>query len=370
MKILQVAPLWEDVPPKNYGGTELVVCILCEELVKRGHEVTLIASKSSNTSVKIIAPIKKNLREMGSIMPSFYENIATSRAIEISSEFDIIHNHCGLSMIPYQQFFKAPVLTTLHGAFILQEEINVYKTFKNLPYISISNSQRQKNKELNYLSTIYNGIWVDKFEFQEKSNLKEPYLAFLGRISPEKGTHLAIKLAKETGWKLIIAAKVDKTDVEYYEKEIKPHIDNKKIVYIGEIGHEAKVELLKNAYAVVHAVTWPEPFGLIMVESMACGTPVLALNMGSIPEVIKHGVTGYIEDNIEDLIKRVKDIYKIDRFACRKHVEDNFSEKRMVDDYIKTYSKLITPSKISIVSIKEKTITKKTIDVDKQKEIN
>jgi len=350
MKILQVAPLWEDVPPKTYGGTELVVHILCEELTKRGHEVTLIASKTSKTMVNIDAPINKNLREMNSLMPGFYEDLSAVKTIELSGNFDIVHNHAGLPLLPYHKFLKAPMVTTLHGAFTLQEEIKAYKYFKNLSYVSISNSQRCGNPVLNYVDTVYNGIVVEDFEFQAFPDLKDPYLTFLGRISPEKGTHLAIQLAKKTGWKLVIAAKVDKVDREYFRKKIKPHIDNKQIIYIGEIGHKAKVNLLKNSHALVHAVTWPEPFGLTMAESMACGTPVLALNMGSIPEIIKDGETGYIEENIKDLTKRVKDINNIDRYTCRKHLEDNFSDKRMVESYIKTYQKLIEPAKISFMS--------------------
>lgn len=354
MKILQIAPLWEDVPPKTYGGTELVVHILCEELVKRGHDVTLIASRASNTSAKLVSPVKVNLREAKTLMPTHYENLCVAKAIDISGDFDIIHNHCGLSMLPFHNFLKAPVITTLHGAFVAGEEVNAYKSFKNMPYISISNSQRLGNKCLNYISTVYNGILIDKFEFQEFPNNKEPYLTFLGRISEEKGVHLAIKLAKQTGWKLIIAAKVDKADRKYYEERIKPEIDNENIVYIGEVGHKAKSDLLRNAHALVHAVTWPEPFGLTMAEAMACGTPVLALNSGSVPEVVEHGVTGYVENNIEELIKRVDDIGKIDRFACRKHVEDNFSAQRMVSGYVKAYYKLASHPNFSVVSIKRK----------------
>ena len=354
MKILQISPLWEDVPPKTYGGTELIVHILCEELTKRGHDVTLIASKTSNTSANLEYTVSNSLRESKTLMPTFYENISAAKVLEISGEFDIIHNHCGLSMLPFHKLLKVPMITTLHGAFIVEEEVNAFKTFKYLPFISISNSQREWNKELNYISTVYNGINVDQFEFQEKPNVKEPYLTYLGRISREKGVHLAIKLAKQTGWKLIIAAKIDVNDREYYESEVKHLINNEDIVYIGEIGHKAKVDLLKNAHALIHAVTWPEPFGLTMAESMACGTPVLALNQGSIPEVIKHGVTGYVENNIDDLIKRVDDIDKIDRLTCRKYVEDNFSGKKMVDSYIKAYYKLVGPPKISIVSLKQK----------------
>lgn len=358
MKILQVAPLWEDVPPKKYGGTELVVHILCEKLVKKGHDVTLIATKSSECSVKKETPINKNLREMNSIMPCFYENLSNLKTIEISGNFDIIHNHAGLPLLPYCSVLKAPMVTTLHGAFILKEEIEAYKALKNLPYISISNSQRHGNPDLNYISTVYNGIAIDSFEFQEKPDLQDPYLTFLGRISPEKGIHHAIKLALKTGWKLIIAAKIDKVDRDYYEEEVKPYVDGKQILYIGEIGHKEKVNLLKNAHALVHAVTWPEPFGLTMAESMACGTPVLALKIGSVPEVVKDGETGYVEENIDDLIKRVNDIYKIDRFACRKHIENNFSDKRMVENYINAYKKLIEVPKISIMSTKQKTYLK------------
>jgi len=369
MKILQVAPLWEDVPPKMYGGTELIVHILCKELTKKGHDVTLIASKSSEVSVKLEAPIKKNLREMNSIMPGFYENLSAARVIEISNDFDIIHNHCGLSLLPFHKSLKSPMVTTLHGSFIIEEEVETYKYFKNLPYVSISDSQREGNKELNYVSTVYNGIVIENFEFQEKPNVQEPYLAFLGRISPEKGMHHAIRLAKETGQKLIIAAKIDKVDIEYYETQIKPQIDNKQIVYIGEVGLQNKVELLKNARALIHAVTWPEPFGLTMAESMACGTPVLALNMGSIPEVIVDGITGYIEENVDDLIKRVADIDKIDRFVCRKHVEDNFSDRRMVENYLETYYKLLETPKISIMSLKKEIKLQDNLQIKKQKEI-
>lgn len=356
MRILQVAPLWEDVPPKTYGGTELVVHTLCEELVKRGHDVTLLATKSSKTSARLVSPVKKSLRSSKSLMPTFYENICAISAIELSGEFDIIHNHCGLAVLPFHNYMKAPMITTLHGAFVVEEEVNAFKLFKNHNFVSISNSQRLGNKGLNYVDTVYNGIVIKKFEFQEKPNTKDPYLCFLGRISPEKGVHLAIKLAKETGWKLIIAAKVDRADKGYFENIIKPELDDKNAIYIGEIEHKEKVELLKNAHALVHAVTWPEPFGLTMAESMACGTPVLAMNMGSVPELVKHGVTGYVENNIDDLIKRVDDIDKISRFECRKRVEDNFSDERMVQGYIKAYYKLVSKPKVSIVS----TLNKKT----------
>lgn len=360
MKILQLSALWEDVPPKTYGGTELVVYNLCEGLIRQGHEVLLIAPKESKTSAKIVSPVKKPLREMGTNIPFFYEDMAISMAIEESAKYDIVHNHLGLPVLPFHNLFKCPMVTTLHGAFVVKEETKAFQFYKNLPYISISNSQRKGNPSLNYVSTVYNGIDVNKFEFRSEPDTNNPYLAYLGRISPEKGAHHAIRLARETGWKLIIAAKVDGKDVDYYEKEIKPCIDNKQIVFIGEVDHVGKENLLKNAHALIHAVTWPEPFGLTMVESMACGTPVLALNMGSIPEVINHGVTGYIEETIEGLINRVKDIDKIDRYACRKHVVENFSDIRMVENYLQTYQKVIETGKHPSLTVKsERTKAKK-----------
>lgn len=341
MKIAQIAPLWETVPPKTYGGTELVAYLLCEEFVKRGHEVTLFASEDSITSAKLEPIIKKPMREAGIEYPLYHELKSISKILERSKEFDVIHNHMGYQLLPFAGLINIPIVTTLHGAFIVKEEMEFYKQYKNLPFVSISDSQRKGMSDINYISTVYNGIETEKFIYQEKPATDNPYLAFLGRFSEEKGPHLAIKLARETGWKLIMAGKIGKNDREFYEKEVKPFIDDRQIIYIGELGHDAKVELLKGASATLHPVIWPEPFGLVMIESMSCGTPVLALNNGSIPEVIKDKITGFVENNIEDLILRVKDIEKINRFDCRKHVEDNFSAQKMADNYLETYKKIL-----------------------------
>lgn len=349
MKIAQFAPLWETVPPKKYGGTELVVYILCEELIKRGHEVTLFASGDSKTSAKLEPIIEKPMREAGILnlscyesIISCYENMAMAKILGMKDEFDIIHNHLGPAFIPFAQALDIPVVNTVHGAFIHDDCINFCMKYSSSPFVSISDSQRAGAPSLNYVSTVYNGIQVEKYAFQDKPNMESPYIAFLGRLSEEKGTHLAIKLAKETGNKLIMAGKVDKNDEDYYEREVKHLIDGEQIVYIGELGHDDKVELLKNAFMTVHPVTWPEPFGLVMAESMACGTPVLALNHGSIPEVIADGVTGFVEDDIDALIKRVKEVKNIDRKACRKHVENNFSAERMIDGYLNVYRRIIS----------------------------
>ena len=341
MRIAQFAPLWETVPPKKYGGTELVVYVLCEELARRGHEVTLFASGDSRTSANLEAVIEKPMRESDFLNVSCYENMAIARLLEMKDSFDIVHNHMGPSFIPFSNLLGIPIVNTLHGAFINEEDINFCMKFTDSPFVSISDSQREGAPDLNYVSTVYNGIQVEKYSYQEEPDTQNPYIAFLGRLSVEKGVHHAIKLAKETGHKLIIAGKVDKADKQYYESEIKHLIDGKQIVYIGELGHDDKVELLQNAFMTVHPVIWPEPFGLVMAESMACGTPVLALNKGSIPEVVKHKVTGFVENDIDSLIKRVKEVENIDRRACRKHVEDNFSAARMTEGYLAVFRKLI-----------------------------
>lgn len=349
MKIAQLAPLWETVPPKTYGGTELVVYSLCEQLCQQGHDVTLFASGDSRTSANLDSCVKIPMRESGTGMPCYYENLSMSNLLAKADEFDIIHNHLGFPFLPFAKLIDTPVVTTLHGAFVNKEETEIYRSNKHLPFISISHYQRKGAPFLNYISNVYNGIDIERYPFQEKPRTEKPYLLFLGRISVEKGTHHAINIAKQTDFDLVIAGKIGEADIEYYEKEIKHLIDGKKIIYVGEVGHEAKCELFKNAYATLHTVTWPEPFGLVMAESMLCGTPVLALRDGSIPEVIKHGVTGFVETTPEALLARIKEVDKIDRRACRKHVEDNFSSKKMGEEYYNTYKKLIKQKHLSSV---------------------
>lgn len=341
MRIAQLAPLWETVPPRTYGGTELVVHILCEEMTKMGHEVTLFATGDSKTSADLVPIIEAPMRQLGVKNPVYFELQAIASVMERAEDFDIIHNHLGVQFLPFLEMLNIPVVTTLHGAFTQKEDIEFFNKYKAQPFISISDSQRVGASNLNYVSTVYNGIQVERYDFQQEPDKENPYLCFLGRISPEKGAHHAIRLAKETGWKLIMAGKIDAADIDYYENEIKDLIDGHQIIFIGEVAHKAKNELLKNAVATIHAVTWPEPFGLVMAESMACGTPVLALNCGSIPEVIAHGKTGFVENNIEALIERVKEIESIDRKQCRERVEKHFSAQKMAQGYLDAYQKLI-----------------------------
>lgn len=342
MKVAQLAPLWEPVPPITYGGTELVVHNLTEELVAQGHDVTLFACGQSNTSAKLFSNIQQPLRKSCTEMYHLYEAELISMLLSMQDNFDIIHNHTGPSFLPYAHYLKTPIVSTMHNAFNILEEADFIKKYSHLPFISISDYQRVLAPELNYVSTVYNGINIEQYEFKKEPDANNPYLLFLGRICIEKGAHLAIKLAKETGHRLIMAGKIGTHDMDFYNREIKHLIDNEQIIYIGEVNHSQKVNLFKNAIATVHPITWPEPFGLVLTESMACGTPVLALKDGSIPEVMQNGITGFIEDNIEDLIKKTRAIPLINRRRCREHVEKNFTTQNMVKNYINVYEKIIS----------------------------
>lgn len=340
MRIAQVAPLWERVPPPGYGGTELVVGLLTDELVRRGHEVTLFASGDSLTLAKLVSVHPRALRLDPSIKEyGVYEMLELSRVYEAANEFDIIHSHMGCNALPYVNLVNTPTVHTLHGIFTPDNE-KLFVNAKNQPYVSISNSQREPRLGLNYVATVYNGIDVSSHQFHPQPE-EPPYLAFLGRISPEKGTHIAIQIAKQAGWRLKMAGKVDVVDKEYFEKEVKPLIDGKQIEYLGEANHVQKNALMGGAVATLFTITWREPFGLVMVESMAAGTPVIAMNMGSVPEVIAHGKTGFICNNVAECIDAVGKVEKLDRYTCREHVENNFSVRKMVDGYEAVYQEIV-----------------------------
>ncbi len=339
MRIAQIAPLWERVPPPGYGGTELVVGLLTDELVRRGHEVTLFASGDSITLAKLESVYPRALRLDKTVKePAVYDMLQLSRVYEQAEEFDIIHSHVGFIALSYANLVNTPTVHTLHGIFSPDNE-KMFLHAKNQPYVSISHSQRQSRLELNYAATVYNGIDVSSHKFHPQAE-EPPYLAFLGRISPEKGTHLAIQIAKQAGWRLKIAGKVDVVDVEYYEREVKPLIDGKQIEYLGEANHEQKNALMGGAVATLFTITWQEPFGLVMVESMAAGTPVIAMNMGSVPEVILHGKTGFICNSVEECASAVSKAAELDRYTCRQHVENNFSVRKMVDGYEAVYQQI------------------------------
>jgi len=340
MRIAQVAPLWERVPPPAYGGIELIVGLLTDELVKRGHEVTLFASGDSITLAKLESVHPQALRLDSTVKEcGIYEMLQMSRVYEQASEFDIIHSHMGCSALSYANLVKTPTVHTLHGIFTPDNE-KMFSHARRQPYVSISDAQREPRLNLNCVATVYNGIDLNTYKFYDKPQ-DQPYLAFLGRISPEKGTHLAIEIAKRSGWRLKMAGKVDVVDVDYFEQEIKPHIDGKQIEYFGEADHEKKNELMGGAVATLFPITWREPFGLVMIESMASGTPVIAMELGSTSEVIVHGKTGFLVNSVEDCIAAIDKVGELNRYACREHVENNFSVRRMTDGYEAVYQQIV-----------------------------
>ena len=344
MKIAQIAPFEEPVPPKKYGGTERIVYHLTEELVKNGHNVTLFATGDSKTSAKLLPIFPQALRsiKIGQNLKAreAYKLIGLAKVIEIllKENFDIIHNHIGWRFLPFIKILKTKVVTTLHGPLDIGYQRFIYQKFPNSYYISISKNQREPLPKLNFVGNVYNGIDIRSFPFKEKSG---NYLAFLGRMSPEKGPLEAIKIAKKMKMKLVMAAKIDVVDKEYFSKKIKPLIDNRMIKFIGEVGHKKKVQLLQNAKATLVPINWREPFGLVLTESMACGTPVIAFKRGSVPEVIKDKKTGFIVKNVDEAVESLKKIDQIDRRDCRKWVEEKFTSEKMANGYEKIYSKVL-----------------------------
>jgi glycosyltransferase involved in cell wall biosynthesis len=340
MRIAQVAPLWERVPPPAYGGIELVVGLLTDELVRRGHEVTLFASGDSISLAKLESVhhqalrLDSNVREYG-----IYEMLQMSRVYEQASEFDIIHSHMGCVALPYGNLVKTPTVHTLHGIFTPDNE-KMFTHACRQPYVSISDAQREPRLNLNCVATVYNGIDLSTYDFYPEPQ-DPPYLAFLGRISPEKGTHLAIEIAKRSGWRLKMAGKVDVVDVDYYEQQIKPHIDGKQIEYLGETDHEQKSALIGGAVATLFPITWREPFGLVMIESMAAGTPVIAMALGSTTEVIAHGKTGFLCNNVDEFVEAIDQVAQLNRNDCREHVSKHFSVQKMTAGYEAVYQQVL-----------------------------
>lgn len=342
MKIAQISPLYESVPPKLYGGTERVVHFLTEELVSQGHDVTLFASGDSNTSAKLISVCKKALR----LNPEYIDPIALHIALtefvaKKSHEFDIVHSHIDYLNYPIIKRSKIPHVTTLHGRLDLPELQFVYKEFRDIPVVSISNSQRKPVPCANWKGTVYHGLPLDLFNY---NYLPGNYLAYVGRISPEKRVDRAIEIAIKAGIPIRIAAKVDKNDKEYFEEEIKHLLDHPLVEFLGEVNETEKEELLINAIGLIYPIDWPEPFGLAMIEAMACGTPVVAFRNGSVPEVVDIGVTGFIVNSIDEAVKAVENLSFIDREKCRKKFEERFSATRMANDYLNIYASMLNRS--------------------------
>jgi glycosyltransferase involved in cell wall biosynthesis len=340
MRIAQVAPLWERVPPPAYGGIELVVGLLTDELVRRGHEVTLFATGDSISLAKLVSVHPRALRLDSTVKEyNIYEMLQLSAVYERADEFDIIHSHMGCASLPYAKLVTTPTVHTLHGVFTPDNE-KMFQSAKVQPYVSISDAQRENKLGLNYVSTVYNGIDVSRYKFYPQPD-EPPYLAFLGRMSPEKGPHLAIEIAKKIGWRLKMAGKIDIVDEEYFAKEVKPFIDGKQIEYLGEANHQQKNAMIGGAVATLFPITWREPFGLVMVESMASGTPVIAMRLGATPEVIAQGKTGFLCSNVEECISAIAKVPDLDRYACRKYVQARFSMEAMTDGYEEVYRQIL-----------------------------
>ncbi|HKD35610.1 MAG TPA: glycosyltransferase family 4 protein [Pirellulales bacterium] len=337
MKIAQVAPLFESVPPQRYGGTERVVSFLTEELVRRGHDVTLFASGDSRTAAKLVAGCPQALRlDKQSVDKMAPQLVLLERVFKQADDFDIIHFHCDYLHFPWSRRHICRRLTTLHGRLDIPELAPLYREFPNEPVVSISDSQRRPLYWANWVGTVYHGLPKNLFHFHAKPG---EYLAFLGRISPEKRVDRAVRIAETLGMQLKIAAKVDSADRDYYEQKIKPLFKrNRSLVeFIGEIGEQEKDEFLGRAYALLFPIDWPEPFGLVMIESIACGTPVIAYRHGSVPEVLDNGVTGFVVDNMAQAVHAVERIGDLSRLECRRTFERRFSVERMAEDYLSVY---------------------------------
>jgi glycosyltransferase involved in cell wall biosynthesis len=344
MRIAQIAPLWERVPPFRYGGIELIVSLLTDELVRRGHEVTLFASGDSITAGQLKAVHEKALRLDERIKePGLYEQMMLAQVYQQAHHFDIIHSHVGCAALPYTSFVKTPTVHTTHGIFTSDNE-KIFRQFAWQPYISISEAQREPRLGLNYIHTVYNGIDTSVYPFHSEP-LQPAYLAFVGRLSPEKGPQEAIAIAKATGLPLKMAGKVDAVDRVFYREQIEPLIDGEQIQYLGEVSHEEKVQLLGGATVTLFPITWREPFGLVMIESMATGTPVIGMSLGSVPEVIAHGKTGFVCHNREQMIEAVPAAIKLSRQVCRDYVLQRFSVASMVNEYERAYEMVLMSGK-------------------------
>ncbi len=341
MRIAQIAPPWIPIPPYTYGGTELIISWLCDELVRRNHQVTLFATGDSKTKANLIPVWPQSLWRAKLKSPHAVFALLFEKLISLQNQFDIIHDHCEFYTTSYSRFLKPPIVTTLHHP-LTEETTILYKKFPKINYVAISKNQKRSGPGINIVKTIYNGLPVEKYPFNPNP---KNYLLWLSRIGPDKGIAEAIDIAKLSGERLIISGNILPQYADYFEFRIKPLIDGKQIQFVGASNFQKKIELLKNAKAFIFPVKRPEPFGLVVIESMACGTPVIAFKNGSLPELIEDGKTGFLVSSIEEACQAVKKINQISRENCRNHVEKNFNLKRMVNRYEKLYKKIIIKSR-------------------------
>jgi glycosyltransferase involved in cell wall biosynthesis len=339
MRIAQVAPLYESVPPKLYGGTERIVSYLTEELVREGHEVTLFASGDSMTQARLVPVCPESLRLAPNCIDQLAHHVLMLEYVfSERRNFDIIHFHIDYLHFPLSRREQIVNVTTLHGRLDIPELAPLYQVFRDMPVVSISDAQRDPLPWANWQGTVYHGLPEDQLTFRPGTG---EYLAFLGRISPEKGLDEAIKIAQLVGMPLRVAAKIDRADQEYFETCIKSRLNDPLIEFTGEIGYPEKNDFLGDAAALLFPINWPEPFGLVMIEAMACGTPVIAYPRGSVPEIVDDGITGFLVHNAEEAAKAVEGIAAIERRSCRRRFEERFSARRMSEDYLALYERLV-----------------------------
>ena len=336
LRIAQVAPIIERVPPDKYGGIERMVHDLTEELIGFGHEVTLFASGDSKTGAKLISVYPRGLRE-SKINPNKgaeeWTFLNLNSAYKIQESFDIIHDHNTIMGLPFAQYSKVPVVVTLHGAIDLNNR-RLFSSFTNPYYVSISKSQVESSPSIKTAANIYNGLNLESYPF---SRNHKGYLLFVGRMSFDKGVHHAIDVAQDLNIPLIIAAKLDDQYIPYYKQYIEPRLYNGQIKWIGEVSEKERNKLMSEAICLLNPVTWKEPFGLVMIEAMACGCPVLAFNRGSVPEIVEDKKTGYIVKDIEEMAFAVSEINRIDRMYCREYVLKKFNSRKMALAYEKLF---------------------------------
>jgi glycosyltransferase involved in cell wall biosynthesis len=339
MRIAQVAPLFESVPPKYYGGTERVVSYLTEELVRQGHEVTLFASGDSVTKAHLVAACRRSLRlDKHCIDQLSHQVLMLEHVFQRAAEFDIVHFHVDYLHFPLSRREQLTHVTTLHGRLDIPDLVPLYHEFRDMPVVSISNCQREPLPWANWQATVYHGLPADMYQFHDKPGI---YLAFLGRISPEKRVDRAIEIARQVQIPLKIAAKVDPVDKDYFEGVVEPLLRDPLVEFVGEIGKVEKEDFLGNAYALLFPIDWPEPFGLVMIEAMACGTPVIAYRSGAVPEVMEEGHTGFIVQGLEDAVEAVRRVPELSRKRCREIFDQQFTAARMAQDYVQLYERLI-----------------------------
>jgi glycosyltransferase involved in cell wall biosynthesis len=340
VKIAQVAPLHESVPPKSYGGTERIVSYLTEELVKMGHDVTLFASDDSQTQAALVAAVPQAIRLSDPPRDPIIAHLLQLAEVErMADRFDIIHFHTDYLHFPMFRGRAVPQVTTLHGRIDSEDAGRLFAEFDDVPVISISDSQRSFQPSANWIGTVYNGVPEETYDFRPASG---NYFAFIGRFSPTKGPEQAIEIAQRLEMPLKMAAKIDPCDREYYDAQIKPQLESSLIEYVGEVDEQGKSELLGGACATLFPIDWPEPFGLVMIESMACGTPVIAYRRGSVAEVMSDGVTGFVVESVDEAVQAARRLNEIDRRACRDRFVKLFTSRRMAQCYLSAYEKAMS----------------------------